>query len=119
MWIILSIGATLKKGSQNVASFFKEEEIDDAPIGETLATTIENPQALLPHINALRKHLLRAVLVLIVTTAISFLFVHGILSFLAAPMAGGIKELVAIDVTVLPSLYHISFLKSGCLSLQH
>jgi sec-independent protein translocase protein TatC len=98
-WIVLSIGTTLKKGSQNVASFFKEEEIDDAPIGETLATTIENPQALLPHINALRKHLLRVVLVIIVTTAISFLFVQEILRLLAAPMAGGIKELVAIDVT--------------------
>jgi len=97
--LVLMIRATLKNGSRNVASFFKDEEIDDAPIGETLATTIENPQALLPHIKALRKHLLRAVLVVIATTAISFLFVHEILSFLAAPMTGGLKELVAIDVT--------------------
>jgi sec-independent protein translocase protein TatC len=99
LWIIRSIGATLSKGAQNVSSFFKEEEIDDAPIGDTLAATIENPRALLPHINALRKHLLRAVLSIIITTAVSFLFVREILSYLAGPLQGGIHELVAIDVT--------------------
>jgi sec-independent protein translocase protein TatC len=99
LWIIRSIGATLSKGAQNMSSFFKEEEIDDAPIGDTLAATIENPRALLPHINALRKHLLRAVLSIIITTAVSFLFVREILSYLAGPLQGGIHELVAIDVT--------------------
>jgi sec-independent protein translocase protein TatC len=98
-WMIRGIGTTIRKGLQNVASYFKEEEVDDAPIGETLATTIENPAALLPHINALRKHLLRALLAIIITTAISFLFVREILSYLAAPMADGIQGLKAIDVT--------------------
>lgn len=99
LWIVRSIGTTLNKGAQNVSSYFKDEEIDDAPIGDTLAATIENPGALLPHINALRKHLLRAVLAIVITTAISFLFVRDILSYLAAPLAGGIHELIAIDVT--------------------
>src|SRR4030042_2308526 len=94
LWIIRSIAATLSKGAQNVSSFFKEEEIDDAPIGDTLAATIENPRALLPHVNALRKHLLRAVLSIIITTAISFLFVRNILSYLATPLASGIHELI-------------------------
>ena len=98
-WIVRGIFSTIKTGSQNVASYFKEEELDDAPIGETLATTIENPAALLPHINALRKHLFRALLAVIITTALSFLFVREILSYLAAPIAGGIQDLVAIDVT--------------------
>ncbi len=98
-WMIRGIGTTIRKGLQNVASYFKEEEVDDAPIGETLATTIENPAALLPHINALRKHLLRALLAIIITTALSFLFVREILSYLAAPMADGIQGLKAIDVT--------------------
>lgn len=93
------IFSTIKTGSQNVASYFKEEEVDDVPIGETLATTIENPGALLPHINALRKHLFRALLAIIITTALSFLFVRQIMGYLAAPMAGGIQDLVAIDVT--------------------
>ena len=99
IWIVRSIVTTLSNSAKNVSSYFKEEEIDDAPIGDTLAATIENPRALLPHINALRKHLLRAVLAIVITTAVSFLFVRDILAYLAAPMTGGIRELVAIDVT--------------------
>jgi sec-independent protein translocase protein TatC len=98
-WIFRSIITTLKTGTQNVSSYFKEEDLDDMPIGETLATTIENPSTLLPHINALRKHLFRALLAVIITTALSFLFVREILAYLAGPMAGGIQQLVAIDVT--------------------
>lgn len=98
-WIVRSIYSALKRGVQNISSYFKEEELEDAPIGETLATTIENPSALLPHINALRKHLLRAVLAIVITTAVSFLFVREILNYLAAPMTGGIQILKAIDVT--------------------
>ncbi len=98
-WLGNSIITTLKAGSKNVKAYFNEEEIDDAPIGETLATTIENPSSLLPHLNALRKHLFRAVLAIFITTGLSFLIVHQILSFLAAPMPGGMTELVAIDVT--------------------
>lgn len=99
VWIIRSAATTLTNGAQSVSSYFKEEEMDDVPIGDTLAATIENPAALLPHINALRKHLLRAVLAMIITTAVSFLFVRDILGYLAAPLAGGIHELIAIDVT--------------------
>jgi sec-independent protein translocase protein TatC len=99
VWVVRSIFSTIKTGSQNVSSYFKEEELDDASISDTLATTIENPSALLPHINALRRHLFRALLAVIITTAISFLFVREILRYLAAPMVGGIKDLVAIDVT--------------------
>jgi sec-independent protein translocase protein TatC len=99
VWVVNSIIATLKTGSKNVKAYFNEEEIDDAPIGETLATTIENPSSLLPHLNALRKHLFRAVLAIFIATGLSFLFVHQILTFLAAPMSGGIEKLVAIDPT--------------------
>ena len=97
--IIRRIKTSYKQGSQSIASYFKDEELDDTPIAESLSATIENPKALLPHLNALRKHLFRAVIAIVIATAISFLFVHNILSFLAAPMAGGIDELVAIDVT--------------------
>ena len=98
-WIARRIISSFKKLSRNLTSFFKDEETDDAPIGDTLATTIENPSALLPHINALRKHLLRSLLAIIITTAVSFLFVRGILDYLAGPMEGGIQVLKAIDVT--------------------
>jgi sec-independent protein translocase protein TatC len=99
IWTFQSIITTLKHGKQSISSYFTEEEIDDTPIGESLATTIQNPSALLPHIYALRKHLVRSVLAIVITTAVSFLFVREILNFLATPMAGGIKELIAIDVT--------------------
>lgn len=99
VWVIRSIFNTLNKGAQGVASYFKEEDLDDVPVGDTLAATIQNPRALLPHINALRQHLFRSVLAIIITTAVSFLFVRNILDYLAAPLAGGIHELVAIDVT--------------------
>lgn len=99
VWIFHSITALLGNWTRGISSFFKDEDVDDAPIGDTLAATIENPQSLLPHINALRKHLLRAVLAIVITTAVSFIFVRGILAYLAAPMSGGIQELIAIDVT--------------------
>jgi sec-independent protein translocase protein TatC len=99
IWIVRSIATTLNRSAQGVSSYFSEEDADDAPIGDTLAATIENPSALLPHLNALRKHLLRSVLVMVIATAVSFIFVHNILAYLAAPMSGGIKDLVAIDVT--------------------
>jgi sec-independent protein translocase protein TatC len=89
----------ISRGSQSINSYFSDEELDDTPITESLSTTIENPKALLPHINALRKHLLRAVFAIVIATGLSFLFVANILNYLAAPMAGGIDELVAIDVT--------------------
>jgi Sec-independent protein secretion pathway component TatC len=98
-WIFSSILSNLKTGIQNISSYLKEEDLDDSPIGETLSTTIENPAALLPHFNALRRHLARALLAVIITTAVSFLFVHQILAYLAAPMTGGIQQLVAIDPT--------------------
>ncbi len=97
--IVNGIVNALKNALHGINAYFKEEELDDVPIGETLSTTIENPSALLPHLNALRKHLLRAVLAIIVTTGVSFLFIEQILAFLARPMQGGINELVAIDVT--------------------
>lgn len=98
-WSVRKIASGISQASSNISAFFTEEEIDDTPIGDSLATTIENPKALLPHLYALRKHLLRSVLVIVLTTAISFIFVHNILVFLAAPIKGGIEELIAIDVT--------------------
>ncbi len=89
----------INHGLQTINSYFKEEELDDTPIAKSFSTTIENPKALLPHLNALRKHLLRGVLAIIIATALSFLVVESILNYLAAPMAGGMDELVAIDVT--------------------
>jgi sec-independent protein translocase protein TatC len=97
--VVHRVRAIISHGSQSLNSYFSDEELDDTPIAESLSTTLENPKALLPHLNALRKHLLRVVFAIIIATALSFLVVENILNYLATPMAGGINELVAIEVT--------------------
>jgi sec-independent protein translocase protein TatC len=80
-----------------VHDFFTEEP-EDEPLPDTFAKTIENPQGLLVHLDALRKHLLRAVLVVAICTAFSFAFAENILEFLTVPV-GGLETLRGIDVT--------------------
>ena len=77
---------------------FVSEEPEDEPLPDTFAKTMENPMGLLVHLDALRKHLLRSVAFLGLTTAVSFTFVRRILDFLSRPI-GGISDLKAIDVT--------------------
>ncbi len=76
---------------------FFAEEVDDAPVGDALSKAWDHPQELLVHIDALRKHLLRAVIALVLTTALSFIFFNQILAFLTVPLKG--EKLVAIEVT--------------------
>ena len=99
LWVANRVISFIKTALKNVAAYFSEEDDDDAPIGDTLTATIENPSALLPHLNALRKHLFRAVLAIFITSGLAFLFIHQIMTFLAVPMPGGIEKLVAIDPT--------------------
>lgn len=81
------------------AHHFLTHDIDDSPLPEAFARSIQNPGGVLEHIVALRKHLIRIVLYLIITTAISFIFITPILEFLARPLEGGLASLQAIDVT--------------------
>lgn len=80
------------------ASDFLTTEPDDRPLSETLTTTIQQPSALFEHIDALRKHLLRMVLALIIGVVISAIFTNKIIDFLARPI-GGINKLQAIEPT--------------------
>lgn len=77
---------------------FLSDEPEDTPLGDSLEKAINNPESLLVHIGALRKHLLRAVLVLGLATIVAFAFASKIIDLLAYPV-GGISELVAIDPT--------------------
>lgn len=85
------------KQFQALSDFFTEEP-EDSPLPDVFAKTMEEPQGLLFHINALRKHLFRAILVLIVTTALSFIFIQDLLAWLTRPI-GGLDSLQAIEVT--------------------
>jgi sec-independent protein translocase protein TatC len=95
-WIFRRLGRGLKNVGSEIRGFF-DEEVEDAPVGDALSKAWEHPQELLVHIDALRKHLLRAVAVLVMTTAFSFTFFEQILAFLSRPLQG--EKLVAIEVT--------------------
>ena len=95
-WIFRRLGRAIKNVGSEIRSFFAEE-VEDAPVGDALSKAWDHPQELLYHIDALRKHLLRSVAVLIITTALSFTFFEKILAFLSVPLHG--EKLVAIEVT--------------------
>ena len=89
-----SIGRLFKK----IHDFFTVEE-EDTPLPDAFAKTIQNPVGILYHLNELRKHLFRMLLYMVATTAISFVFIQGILEFLSRPLPGGLAALRAVDVT--------------------
>jgi len=94
---------------------FLNTEPDDRPVTEIfidLTTNEEMRQMLWDQVEALRMHLLRAVLALVVTVGISFIFAERIINYLARP-AGGIDELVAIEVTESVSVFMKVALFSG------
>lgn len=77
---------------------FLSTDPEDTPLGDSLEKAVNNPQSLLVHLDALRKHLFRAALVLVAATVIAFAFASQIINLLAYPV-GGIDALVAIDPT--------------------
>jgi sec-independent protein translocase protein TatC len=95
-WIFRRLGRGIRNVGYEIHSFFAEE-VEDAPVGDALSKAWDHPQELLVHIDALRKHLLRSVAVLVITTALSFTFFPQILAFLSIPLHG--EKLVAIEVT--------------------
>jgi sec-independent protein translocase protein TatC len=80
---------------------FLNTEPDERPLTEVfvdLTTNKDTRQMLWDQVEALRMHLLRAVLSLVLTVSASFLFTQKIINFLAQPI-GGIDKLIAIEVT--------------------
>ena len=67
---------------------FLSEEPEDTPLGDSLEKAINNPESIFAHLGALRKHLLRAVLVLGLATIIAFAFASQIIDLLAYPVQG-------------------------------
>lgn len=80
------------------ANAFLTSEPDERPLGEALAETIKQPAGLLEHIDALRKHLTRMLIGLLVCVGILFAFTPQLVDLLARPI-GGITALRAIEVT--------------------
>jgi sec-independent protein translocase protein TatC len=80
-----------------IGAFFTEE-VDDAPLPEAFAKAVQQPVGILEHIDALRKHLFRAIVALFIAVAVSFVFIRDLLAWLTQPI-GGIESLQAIEVT--------------------
>jgi len=74
------------------------QEPEESPVSDTFTRVIENPSILVEHIEALRRHLLRSLVVLIVAVGVSTAFAGLVLDWLAEPI-GGIDALQAIEVT--------------------
>lgn len=77
---------------------FLSDEPEDTPLGDSLEKAVNNPESILAHLGALRKHFFRAALVMMMVTILAFTFASRIIDLLAYPV-GGIEALVAIDPT--------------------
>jgi sec-independent protein translocase protein TatC len=116
--LILAPFRWLRTMIQEIKSFLSDEP-EDTPLGDSLEKAINNPQSLLVHIDALRKHLFRSALVLALTTVIAFYFASQIINLLALPV-GGIEALVAIDPTEpIGTFMRVSLLTAFAVSLPY
>jgi sec-independent protein translocase protein TatC len=93
-WWLITLPA---KGFRKVNAFLLTEP-EERPLGEALADTFQRPAGLLEHFEALRKHLTRMLIRLMICVAILFAFTPRLVDLLAKPI-GGISALRAIEVT--------------------
>jgi sec-independent protein translocase protein TatC len=77
---------------------FINHEPEDTSLSDVFTTTVEQPSLLIEHLEALRRHILRALVVLILAVLASMAFTQQILDWLSIPI-GGLGELQAIEVT--------------------
>ena len=94
LWWLITLPV---KGFQKVNAFLLTEP-EERPLGEALADTFQRPAGLLEHFDALRKHLTRMLIGLMICVAILFAFTPRLVDLLAKPI-GGISALRAIEVT--------------------
>jgi sec-independent protein translocase protein TatC len=98
---------------------FLNHEPEDIDTADSLRRTLENPGALIEHLQALRGHLLRGLVALALATAISFAFATQILDWMAEPV-GGIEALQAIEVTEsIGAFMRVSLLSGLTLALPY
>lgn len=97
-WLVLTIAKGIRNAIRDIYEFFTFEE-EDTPLGDAVASAVANPLGLMEHLIALRKHLMRAVFVMLITTIISFTFAKQTMEFLAVPAPGGLEAMRAIDPT--------------------
>ena len=97
-WLLRAIAGAFASLANEVREFFTEE-VEDAPVMDALNKVIDQPMSAMEHLKALRKHLLRSVLFLMVTTAIAANYFDTIMVWISRSLPGGTESLQVIDVT--------------------
>ena len=77
---------------------FLDHEPEDSPTTDVIVRAFEEPLLLVDHLEDLRRHLFRALIVLVGMVVLSFAFAARITDFLAEPI-GGVEALQSIEVT--------------------
>lgn len=121
-WIFRKIFEWIRNTFSGIWELFSQDlptEDEESTLPDAFAKAVQDPQGILFHLNELRKHIFRALLVLMITTAISFAFVQQLLDWLSTPI-GGIEELQAIEVTEpLGVVMRVSLLAGFSLALPY
>ena len=92
---------TLPVRSFGAAKNFMQTEPEEHPLGDVFVDLAQNSQSremFWDQVEALRGHLLRAVLGIVIGVGIAFIFTQQLVDFIARPI-GGLHNLVAIEVT--------------------
>jgi sec-independent protein translocase protein TatC len=97
LWIFKKLFQWLKNIGEGFNVLFLEEP-EDTPLPDSLAKAVQSPMDILDHLNELRKNLFRGLLVFMLTTALSFVFIEELLGWISEPI-GGLDSLQAIEVT--------------------
>ena len=101
---------------------FLNTEPDERPLADVfvdLTTSKDTRQMMWDQVEALRMHLLRSILFLVLTVGISFLFTKQVIDYLALPI-GGLDTLKAIDVTESVSVFmKVALMCGGALAIPY
>ncbi|KAF0107997.1 MAG: sec-independent protein translocase protein TatC [Anaerolineaceae bacterium] len=94
LWRVVTLPARGIRGAWR----FVNAEPEDRPLSDSLADTIKKPSTLVPHIEALRRHILHMLIALLVGVAVCGVYTEQILEILARSI-GGLQALQALDPT--------------------
>ncbi len=95
-WIVVEPGRAARQFKT-----FMNTEPEEHPLGDVFVDLTQNAQSrelFWEQVEILRKHLLRAVLAIVLGVGLAFAFTQTLINFLAKPV-GGLGELRAIEVT--------------------
>lgn len=77
---------------------FLNNEPEERPFTDALTDTVKTPSVLIEHVEAFRKHLLRALVVTALLVGVTLYYTNQLMAILARPI-GGLENLQAIQVT--------------------